>query len=229
MTMRDHTDRHPGLLEDIIERIPVRVFWKDRNSRYLGCNTPFARDAGTDSPRDVVGRTDYEFVWRQQADSYRADDREVMQSGHSKIAFEERQTRASGELRWLRTSKVALQDPSGEVFGVLGIYEDVTERKLMEQRLRESEGQFRSLIEQSPLATQVVDADGRTLAVNTAWTRLWGVPLEALKDYSILEDEQLVALGVIEHVRRAFAGEVVEVPEVEYDKARTDAVSSDGG
>ena len=62
------------IIEGIIHAIPARVFWKDRNLVFLGCNEMFARDAGFASSQDVVGKDDFQMVWREQAESYRADD-----------------------------------------------------------------------------------------------------------------------------------------------------------
>src|SRR5690606_29796689 len=63
------------LLQTIIETIPMRIFWKDQESRFLGCNTAFAHDAGLESPEEIIGRTDYDLIWEKDADAYRADDR----------------------------------------------------------------------------------------------------------------------------------------------------------
>ena len=65
------------LLEKVVENIPMRVFWKDAESRYLGCNTAFARDAGLSRPEELIGKSDFELVWRDQAELYRADDKRV--------------------------------------------------------------------------------------------------------------------------------------------------------
>jgi PAS domain-containing protein len=109
------------LLLTVIDTVPTRVFWKDRNLRYLGCNTAFARDAGMTHPRDVIGKDDHQMSWAAQAERYRADDRAVMASGLPKLSYDEPQTTPSGQTIWLRTSKVALRDRDNAVFGLLGI------------------------------------------------------------------------------------------------------------
>ncbi|HSD59130.1 MAG TPA: PAS domain-containing protein, partial [Methanotrichaceae archaeon] len=80
------------IIEGIINAIPVRVFWKDRDLVYLGCNAIFARDAGFVDPKDIVGKDDYQMGWRDQAELYRADDRQVIESGRPKLLIEEPQT-----------------------------------------------------------------------------------------------------------------------------------------
>src|ERR687897_913630 len=95
------------------------------------------------------------------------------------------------------------------------------ERRRAETALRTSETRFRLMIEQSPLSTQIFSPDGRTLRVNRAWEELWGVTLDQVADYNILHDPQLEAKGVAPYLRRAFAGEAVEIPAIEYDPNET--------
>ena len=90
-----------------------------------------------------------------------------------------------------------------------------------EEALRESEGRFRGLMEQAPFSIQIFAPDGRTLRVNRAWEELWGVKLDQIAEYNILEDPQLEAKGVLGHIRRAFAGEPAVVPAIQYDPNET--------
>lgn len=131
----------------IIETIPMRVFWKDRALRYLGCNTVFARDAGKCSPDELLGKDDSQMSWKEQAELYRADDQRVMDTDTPKLSYDEPQTTPSGEQIWLRTSKVPLHNAANEVMGMLGVYEDITESKRMELKYLESEKRFRNLAE----------------------------------------------------------------------------------
>lgn len=123
------------MLRMIIDTIPVRVFWKNRDLKYLGCNIPFARDAGFENPDDLTGMDDYQMGWKDQADLYRKDDMEVIGMGKPKLDFEEPQTTPDGKTIWLKTSKLPLADINGNILGVLGTYEDITERKQMEGEL----------------------------------------------------------------------------------------------
>lgn len=125
------------LLRDILDTVPVRVFWKDKNSCYLGCNRPFAHDAGLKKPEDLIGKTDHDLGWHAQATLYRADDLQVIETGVAKLGYEEPQTTPDGSTIWLRTSKVPLHDAEEKIIGVLGTYEDITEQKHAEEE-RES-------------------------------------------------------------------------------------------
>ena len=84
------------VIQGILDSIPVRVFWKDLNLVYLGCNELFARDAGFSDPKDIIGKDDYQMVWHDQAELYRKDDRDVIESLDSKFLIEEPQTTPEG-------------------------------------------------------------------------------------------------------------------------------------
>lgn len=127
--------KQKDLLESIIQHAPIRVFWKDRESRFVGCNSQFARDAGLNDPEELAGKTDYDMKWSEQAERYRADDLVVMESGMPKLDFEEPQTTPDGGTIWLSTSKVPLRGEDDRIIGVLGIYTDITNRKQAEQQI----------------------------------------------------------------------------------------------
>jgi diguanylate cyclase (GGDEF)-like protein/PAS domain S-box-containing protein len=126
-----------NMLQMVINHIPQRVFWKDTNSTFLGCNDAFAADAGLADAEHIVGRSDYDLAWRANADAYRKDDAVTLASGVAKINFEERQLREDGTASWLRTSKIPLSDMAGATVALLCLYEDITERKRLETQLRE--------------------------------------------------------------------------------------------
>jgi PAS domain S-box-containing protein len=127
------------LLEHVLNSIPQAVFWKDNHSVYLGCNQVFARDAGVEEPWHIIGKTDFELPWASDyAPAYVEDDNEVIRSAKAKERIIERLKKAGGETIWLETTKVPLTDDAGRVFGVLGVYTDITERKLYEEKIENS-------------------------------------------------------------------------------------------
>jgi PAS domain S-box-containing protein len=119
-------------LQSIIETIPMRIFWKDKNSRYIGCNSNFARDAGFNNVNEIIGKYDDDLAWQARADYYRAIDLEVMQLAVPKASYEELEKTVDGHEMILKSSKIPLRQDSGEVIGVLGIYEDITQIKKSE-------------------------------------------------------------------------------------------------
>ncbi len=124
------------ILEMVLDNIPQRVFWKDRDLRYMGCNRAFLANAGYTSPDTVVGKSDFDLPFKKNAERYRADDQRVLDTGQAKLYYEESQIRPDGKVAWLRTSKLPLRDPEGNIFGVLGSYEDISQSKQIEHQLR---------------------------------------------------------------------------------------------
>ena len=141
-------ERSKNMLQLIIESVPARVFWKDNDLRYMGCNTLFARDAGFSHPEQLLGKDDFSMGWKEQADLYRTDDRQVMESRRPKLNIPEPQTTPAGNTIWLNTSKVPLQMADGDVVGVLGVYEDITERRNGEEALKNANAQLQVLVAQ---------------------------------------------------------------------------------
>jgi PAS domain S-box-containing protein len=162
------------MLQSILDTIPQRVFWKDRNMLFLGCNSAFAIDAGLKDPTEIIGKNDYDLAWGETAELYRADDKLVMEQETPRLNFDEPQNRPDGSLRWLRTNKLPLRDREGEVIGVIGTYEDITERK----RVEAEHTRLVTAIEQAAETLMVTDIRGTIEYVNPAFTRITGYSRE---------------------------------------------------
>ncbi len=174
------------IIRAIVDTVPARIFWKDKNLVYLGCNEPFARDAGFDRPEDVVGKDDYQMGWRDQAELYRGDDREVIETGQSKLLIKEPQTTPDGKTITLLTNKVPLRNVDGEVFGMLGTYMDVTERERAEEALRQSEARFKAIFDNARDGIALADAETKKfLAANDSFCQMLGYPKNELLGLTI--------------------------------------------
>lgn len=168
------------MLQIILDTIPVGIFWKDLDSNYLGCNRTFAADSGADSPEAVVGKSDFDLVWKDQAEQFRLDDRLVMEAGKPKLGYEEHPSTPSGGKIWVQTNKVPLRDAGGIIQGVLGAYEDITTRKQAEDALRESQKQLANIINFLPDATLVIDREGKVISWNRAMEEMTGVTADEM-------------------------------------------------
>jgi PAS domain S-box-containing protein len=145
-TARDITERkqveqvlreNQQILQAVMDNIPQLIFWKDSNLIYLGCNQNFAKAAGVGSPAEIVGKSDYDLAWKkEEADAFRQDDMEVMSSGQPKYHIIEPQLQADGRQTWADTNKIPMLNAAGKIVGVLGTYEDITERKQAEANLQ---------------------------------------------------------------------------------------------
>ncbi len=132
------TNLSPEMMLDLVlNALPVGLFWKDRDSRILGCNKKFAEDSGVTDPADLFGKTNFDLYPAEEAEFYRADDLEVITTGLPKLGIEEPLLLATGETAWVETNKVPIRNAVGEVVGVLGTYRDVTEhRRSVDERIR---------------------------------------------------------------------------------------------
>ena len=124
-----HKNNALELLENIIKYSPDWIYWKDKNSVHLGSNDQFAKAAGFSSHKEMIGKTDHLFPWRDRADKYRLDDQEVIQSGVPKLNIEDKVVIHNGAEVTVISNKVPLRNSKGQVIGVLGIATDITHLK----------------------------------------------------------------------------------------------------
>jgi len=125
-----------GKYRTLVENIPQKIFFKDKDSLYISCNSNFAKDLNI-KPAEFPGHTDYDFYPRDLAEKYRADDKRVIESGNTE-RIEERYIE-HGQERTVETFKTPFIDESGKTVGVLGIFHDITKQKEMERQSHKRE------------------------------------------------------------------------------------------
>jgi len=131
------------LVQNIINTVPVRIFWKDRNCRYLGANKLFLKDAGIKNINEIIGKTDFDMPWNKtEAQYYVEDDLKVINTGVEKINFEEFQTNGDGKTAVILTSKIPLRDENNYIIGTLSSYADITHQRKMELELKKQKDIF---------------------------------------------------------------------------------------
>jgi PAS domain S-box-containing protein len=146
LDLKTQLQQSQQLLQLVIDNIPQSIFWKDHNSVYLGCNRNFAHDMGLENPEDIIGKTDYDLSKIElTAEFEQKCDKRVMESGTPLLHIQQTQLQADGKHSWLDTNKIPLRDTQGNSFGILGAYEDITERKQAELVLQQSEGRLQRL------------------------------------------------------------------------------------
>jgi len=153
----------------LLENLPQKIFLKDRNSVYLSCNENLAQDLKIKAEK-IAGKTDYDFVPKELAEKYRADDKRIMDSGKTED-IEERYVQDGHEV-FIHTVKTPVKDEQGNVIGLLGIFWDITERKRAEEALQKSEDQLRLITDSLPVLISYVDA-GRRYRFNNKAYREW--------------------------------------------------------
>ena len=129
-------------LHTLVQTIPDLIWLKDLNGVYLSCNAVFERFYGA-KEADIVGKTDYDFIDRELAESFRENDLKAIALGKPSINEEWITFANNGHTVLLETTKTPMYNSSGTLLGVLGIGHDITERKQIEVALNKSEDQLR--------------------------------------------------------------------------------------
>jgi two-component system sensor histidine kinase/response regulator len=146
---RESAIRERTMLRSLIDTLPDLIWLKDPKGVYLACNHRFEQFFGA-SEKEIVGKTDYEFVDKALADSFRDNDRTAMEKNGPSVNEEEIPFASDGHRELLETTKTPMRTAAGDLIGVLGIGHDISGVRRNEQALRESEGKFRRLVENSP-------------------------------------------------------------------------------
>jgi PAS domain S-box-containing protein len=161
----------------LVENLPQKIFLKDKNLVYVSCNENYARDLKI-KPEEIVGKTDYDFFPKELAEKYRADDRKIMKLKRPEDIEEE--YRIDGQEVFVHTAKTPIIGENGEATGILGIFWDITEKKVREQQLVESETRYRSIFESANDVIVLLDHKGNILDVNDKVREIAGYEKEDL-------------------------------------------------
>ena len=139
--IRDSESKYRTLLENL----PQKIFYKDRNSVYISCNENFAKDLKI-KPEEIVGKTDADFFHLKLAEKYRDDDQRIMASGETEDINEE--YILGEEKQIIHTVKTPIKNEDGDVTGILGIFWDVTKTMQTREELRKYRTQLEYMVEE---------------------------------------------------------------------------------
>lgn len=163
-----------NFLSSIFDNIPNVIFVKDAETlRFVRVNRAAEKLLGY-SEREMHWKCDHDLYPKQQADAFVAMDREVLANRDRVFTVEEEITLRDGQTRVLQTKKIPILSASGRPQFLLGMAEDITDRKLAEKRLLQSEAKYRQLIEQASDGIFISDAEGNFLIVNTSGCEMLG-------------------------------------------------------
>jgi two-component system, NtrC family, sensor kinase len=163
-----------AFLDAIITELPVTVFCKDSTDHRFRLWNRAAEEMFGLKTADVIGRNDYDFFPKEQADFFWAKDAETITSGQMVDIPEEAMTRADGSIRYLHTRKVVVAGPDGQPGWLLGLSEDITERRAAAELLREAYAESEELLSILSAILIGVDAQDRIVRFNAAAERILG-------------------------------------------------------
>ncbi|MEM1253945.1 MAG: PAS domain S-box protein [Cyanobacteria bacterium P01_H01_bin.21] len=164
---RLQTQPSAEMLYVVLDNMPEAAFWKDRNSKYLGCNKQFSKAAGLTSPEEIIGKSDFDLPWTLEETKWFRDwDRRVMESDTPELGIVELQSQADGKQYWLETNKIPLHDSQGTVIGVLGTFMEITARVDAENQLKQLNEDLEQRVEQRTQELQTSQSRLQRLADN---------------------------------------------------------------
>lgn len=217
-TLQDITDkcraeeelaRERALLQTLMDNGPDHIYFKDRRGRFILANRALARVLGASGPSELIGKTDFDFFSPEHAESAFEDEQRVMKSGQPVIDIEERETWPDRPDTWVSTTKMPLANEKGEIVGTFGVSRDITERRKMEESLRESEEHYRNTFMNAPFGVFHSTTDGRIISANEAFARMMGY--ETPEELIETVNRRGVAEVLYEHPERrpALVGELL--------------------
>ena len=154
------------LLHTLMDHTPDHIYFKDQESRFIRINRSLADQFGLENPIDAVNKTDFDFFTREHAQQAYQDEQDVIKTGKPIEGKQEKETWPDEQDTWVSTTKVPIRDREGRIIGTCGISRDITEYYRAQQALRDSEANWRSLVESVPDIISTIDLDYRLEFIN---------------------------------------------------------------
>ncbi len=173
------------LLQLVLDTMPQRVFWKDRNRVFLGCNRAFAQDMGYTSPADIIGRTDQELqsLTENCLELLAQRDRAVLEREEQIISEEQLQVYLDGTEQWVSTTQLPLKTDRGECIGIFCTYEDITDRRQAQLTLQ----RYAQMVEASNDGICLIDRAYRYLLTNPTYESWYGFNQSPIVGHTVAE------------------------------------------
>ncbi len=177
------------LMNMLMDNLPQYIYFKDIDSRFIRMNRAHALKHGLNDPSLAIGKSDFDLFAHEHASQAFLDEQNIIKTGLPVINLEEKETWVSGPVSWVSSTKLPLKDKQGKIIGTMGISNDITERILNEQKLKESEEKLSTLFgamnEMVVLHELVFDHEGqpvnyRLTECNNAYSRITGIAREEL-------------------------------------------------
>ena len=174
------------LLNALMDYSPESIYFKDLDSKFIRINNFTAKVLGFDNATEVIGKSDFDFFSKEYATKTFNDEQQIIKTG-TPIIEEEQGEWMDGRVTWGLSNKMPLRNPEGEIVGTFGISINITERKLAEQALKESEQYTNSILSVIPDLIFVLSSEGVFLDFKSGNSAGLAIPMEGFINKSIFE------------------------------------------
>lgn len=188
-------------LDSVLDSLPDIVFFKSTEGVYLMCNKKYLELRGK-TKEEVIGKSDFELYPKEEAEFYVEMDKNITNSGMP-FEFGEWVQYPDGRRIYVHSIKTAQYDNKGELVGILGIGRDITEQKLMEQKLVERESYLSTILETTKEGFSILEMNGNIVEVNESFCEMTGYEKDELIGMNIRNiDDKFGSEGVSENIRQ---------------------------
>jgi len=171
-------------LQAILDNIPYLAWLKDKDGKYVMVNEPFAGYYKL-NPDEIIGKTDFDLNTEKTAKNYKKNDDYVISSGKRELT--EHTEEHDGKNRWVETLKTPILNSNGNIIGITGISRDITDRKQIEEAIKTSGDQLRSLLQNSSDAINILDEQGKIIFESSIKSKISDFKLDELPGRSIFD------------------------------------------
>jgi diguanylate cyclase (GGDEF)-like protein/PAS domain S-box-containing protein len=172
--------REPDLLRVLMDTLPDAVYFKDLRSRFIRINKALAKAFALGSADDAIGKSDLDFFKKEIAQKFFDEEQEIIRTGQPMVDAIELEIWPDGRESWVSTTKMPLRDADGAIIGTYGVSRDITEHRRQEERIRQSEGLYQSLVESLPQNIFRKDLQGCFTFCNQRFCRTLGRSLSEI-------------------------------------------------
>ncbi|MEI6429256.1 MAG: PAS domain S-box protein [Pseudanabaena sp. ELA607] len=175
-------------ISTVINTIPLPIFWKDQHSTFVGCNRCLADMLQFTDSDEIIGKTDFDIsLTEEQAENYRNSDQAVIHSGKPLLGIPETLILPDGQQHRIETHKAPLRNWQGEIIGLVGMFQDVTQRKADEEALRLNEELFRNAFNNTTVGMSLILISGRFFKINQAFAEFLGYEVAELQTMTFID------------------------------------------
>jgi PAS domain S-box-containing protein len=177
-------EENTKMLRQVIDLLPHQIYLKDNNSRFLLVNQAVADLSGRRMD-EIIGKTDFDIFSEHEAKEFRSVEEKVISSGTAKLIKDEYSTNPDGSMRIMNTTKMPFYLANKKEMGLLGINIDITDAKMAEKAIRESEHKYKMLLEQASDGIYLSDEDGKILEANPRACEMFGYSMKEFLSMNI--------------------------------------------